>query len=374
MDTTRPGEHRSSDFRANEKAMKPVSTSRAAVFSGSGAPFELREVPLPRLNDGECLVRVACCTICGSDLHTITGRREEPTPLILGHEIVGVVEQLSSQPVFDLRGDEIQIGDRVVWAICCGCHHCRNCRCGIPQKCEQLRKFGHQSLESNWPLSGGYAEHCQLPAGTSILRIGTELPNLVASPASCVTATAAAAIRKAGPAADDRILIFGAGLMGLSAAAMLQGDQRNIVVCDPNEERRELAKQFGADDAILDVSALDEHEKFDVILEMSGQPSAVADTLERSAIGGRIVLAGSVMPSPSIEFNPETIVRRLVQIIGVHNYAPCDLVEAVDFLTARHQDFPFVNVIEKTFPLTQIQQAVEYCLAEKPIRVAVQPH
>lgn len=69
-------------------------TSLAAVFHSPGRPFELAHVPLPILEPGEAIVKVECCTICGSDLHSIAGRRNVPAPTILGHEIVGTVAQV----------------------------------------------------------------------------------------------------------------------------------------------------------------------------------------------------------------------------------------------------------------------------------------
>ncbi|HVV99707.1 MAG TPA: alcohol dehydrogenase catalytic domain-containing protein, partial [Planctomycetaceae bacterium] len=68
--------------------------SRAAVFVGQGKPLELRELPVPAPAAYEALVRIECCTICGSDLHTVSGKRTEATPTILGHEAVGTVCEL----------------------------------------------------------------------------------------------------------------------------------------------------------------------------------------------------------------------------------------------------------------------------------------
>ena len=71
-------------------------SARAAVFEQAGSPLVMREFPVPALGPGEALVRVSCCTVCGSDLHTLRGHRETPVPTVLGHEIVGVVEALAS--------------------------------------------------------------------------------------------------------------------------------------------------------------------------------------------------------------------------------------------------------------------------------------
>src|SRR5262245_26607630 len=90
-----------------------MSTCQAAVFVGSGRPLEIRTFPLPTAGAGEALVRVECCTICGSDLHTVSGARTEATPSILGHEIVGIVESIGDPPPCDLVGSPLLKGDRI---------------------------------------------------------------------------------------------------------------------------------------------------------------------------------------------------------------------------------------------------------------------
>ncbi len=89
------------------------ATCTAAVFSEVGRPLELRQFALPtELDPGEALCKVRMATICGSDLHTISGRRTEPAPLILGHEILGEVVALGNGPTTDATGAPLRVGDR----------------------------------------------------------------------------------------------------------------------------------------------------------------------------------------------------------------------------------------------------------------------
>src|SRR5262249_50781447 len=99
--------------------------ARALVFEGAGRPLRVRTFPLPRLAPGESRVRVRACTLCGSDLHTYSGRRAAPCPLVLGHEAVGTVEALApGRPSADWRGQPLRVGDRVVWSLAVGCGRC----------------------------------------------------------------------------------------------------------------------------------------------------------------------------------------------------------------------------------------------------------
>ena len=113
--------------------------SLAAVFNGPGQGFELRRLAKPALGPDQMLVRVTCCTVCGSDLHTYAGERETPLPTILGHEVIGRIEAWShSGDVHDHTGAPLRIGDRVTWSIAASCGSCFFCSHQLPQKSSPL--------------------------------------------------------------------------------------------------------------------------------------------------------------------------------------------------------------------------------------------
>ncbi len=357
-----------------------MNTSLAAFFYGPGRKFQLRKVPLPALEHGEILARILCCTICGSDLHTFAGRRKVPTPCILGHEILAEIHEVRGHKVLDLRGAPLRVGDRIVWGVVRTCQRCRLCRQGLPQKCCHGRKFGHQVDNVRWQLCGGLAEFCHLPSDTSIVKVDATLPDQVLCPSGCATATVAAALREAGPLAGRRILILGAGLLGLTAAAMAATESpASITVCDPDQERLDWAPRFGASltvawSDIRQATAKDSSAyEFDVIFEMSGQPEAVETGLSAASVGARILLVGSVLPSRDTLFNPETVVRRCLRIAGVHNYAPADLTTAIRFLEQMGQTRPFAELVAASFRLTDVEAAFRYASSERAVRVAVRP-
>ncbi|MGB1719433.1 MAG: alcohol dehydrogenase catalytic domain-containing protein, partial [Candidatus Latescibacterota bacterium] len=108
----------------------------AQVFYGPDQPLGARDVPLPSsLQAGQVLAEIALATICGSDLHTISGHRPERTPCILGHEAVGRVVALGS------GRPELRIGDRITWSIADSCGSCVACSdYELPEKCANLFK------------------------------------------------------------------------------------------------------------------------------------------------------------------------------------------------------------------------------------------
>src|SRR5262249_62070482 len=118
-------------------------------------------------------------------------------------------------PEVDHEGRPLQMGDRVVWSLAVGCGACFFCAHELPQKCAHLVKYGHAAIGEAHTLSGGLATHCHLLRGTAVYRAPEEVPDLVACPATCATATVAAALRQAGDVEGATVLIQGAGMLGL---------------------------------------------------------------------------------------------------------------------------------------------------------------
>jgi threonine 3-dehydrogenase len=359
-------------------------TCRASVFLGPGRRMEMREFPVPHPGAREALVRVECCTICGSDVHTFQGARTEPTPSILGHEVVGVVEETGDPPPEDLDGHLLRAGDRVTWSTSVSCGTCDRCRNGLPQKCRILAKYGHERAEGAYALSGGLSEYLLLRPGSATIRVASDLPAEVICPANCATATIAAVFRTAGSTVDRRVLILGAGMLGLTAAAFARSRGASAVtVCDIDPRRLSRAPDFGADSAVEWHSEANElrdrlllhagSDVFDLVLELSGSPEAVEAAFRLGDVGARVLLVGSVMNSRLAQFDPECVVRRCLSIQGVHNYGPHDLRTAVAFLERFGSVHPFAELVEFAYPLDEVNLAFERAVRSRPVRVAVRP-
>lgn len=353
----------------------------AMAWLGPGRPHETVAVPGVRLERGEVLVEVELATVCGSDVHTTEGRRSAATPLVLGHEYVGRITAINGEPRA-VDGARLQAGDRVVWSIMASCGLCDRCRRGIPQKCRSILKYGHERIADRWELNGGFATHVHLRAGTAVVKVGETLPPEVLAPASCGTATAWAAVDRADQVVDvdsTVVLITGAGLIGLTAAAIAADRGARVIVSDPDPARAALARRFGAVAAVdpTDSGSLQralaglDADEIEVAIEASGSVRAVEFALAHLAVGGVAVLVGSVFPGPSITIDPERVVRDLLTIRGVHNYTGRDLVAAVGYLRERGTDLPFAELIGERFRLTDIDRALRAAGPGGPVRVAV---
>lgn len=373
-------------------AVAPVRVSRdvpltppgiAMVWLGPGRPHEAIAVPGVTLAKGEVLVELELATVCGSDVHTVSGHRKAPTPLVLGHEYVGRVVAVLDD-VHAVDGERISVGDRVVWSIMASCLRCDRCRRGVPQKCRELLKYGHERLVARWELSGGFATHVQLRAGTAIVRVGETLPAAVLAPAACATATAWAAVDRAAHVVDldhAAVLVMGAGLIGLTATAIAARSGARVIVADPDPSRRELARQFGAA-AVIDPAQPASLERalrrvraseVDIALEASGAASAVSFAIDNIGVGGVVVLVGSVSPGRPHPLDPEHTVRNLTTIRGVHNYAPKDLAGATAFLEEHAHRYPFAQLVSSPHPLSQLDEALERAASRSEVRVAIDP-
>ncbi len=359
-------------------------TYSAAVFLGADSGFTISTESLAPVTDGEVLVAVTACSICASDLHTISGRRSCSCPAILGHEIVGRIVAIGGT-VRDWHGDPLQIGDRLTWSIAASCGGCFFCIRGIPQKCEQLAKYGHAQIDQRAPL-GGLATHCRLLKGTSLFRLPEGLSDHEAVPANCCTATSVAAIRTAGEIDDAVVLVLGAGALGLTVAEYaIYQNARQVIVADVDPSRLERVSLIQrctpllidpADDPTRIpslVTRLTEQRGVDLAVEVSGAPAAVSTALACCRTGGRIILVGSVFKTSPIELEPETIVRRMLRIEGLHNYRPEDLARALEFL----DDLPSTSIsrslVGTSFSLTDIAAAVDCASSHQHLRVAVSP-
>jgi alcohol dehydrogenase len=356
---------------------------RAVLFSGPGRPLELVRYAVPAPRGRELLVRITCCTLCRSDLHTHAGRRSEPVPSVLGHEIVGRIEAFGPEASrADGRGRHVTVGDRITWAVAVGCGRCASCTDDLPQKCERVCKYGHMATTRDRPMGGGLAGHIVLMPGTAWFQVPDQVPDHVAAPANCATATVAAVLRYAGSIAGRKVLVLGAGMLGATACAMARDAGAQLVLASDREAAcRERALSFGAmhalptgtDELTSGVAELTHGRGADVVLELAGTAQSVQAGLTLTCVGGTLVLAGTVAPVGAVMLDPEEVVRRMLTIRGVHNYHPRDLDAALAFLAGPGRAFPFASLISGEFPLEHAEQAFAHAHAHPGTRVAVMP-
>ena len=348
------------------------------IFDGADKPLRAADLPLShRLQPGEVLARIRLATICGSDLHTISGQRAEATPAILGHEAIGEVVAVG-EGRFDLKP-----GDRVTWTIADSCGHCLPCTAyGLPQKCDHLFKYGHAALDNGTGLNGCYASHVVLRPGTHIVRVPDELPDILVAPANCALATMVSAVSHL-PENCQTVVIQGAGLLGVYACALLrEAGVANVFGVDVQEARLAQFARFGglpidgrpdrypmAREAIGSAAP----RGVDAVLEVAGVSALIPEGIRLLRVGGYYGFVGMVHPHSQLELTGEQVIRKHLTLFGIHNYAPQHLDEAVSFLGRTQQRYPYEDLVSPAYPLADLREAIDVAEQGGWHRVSVQP-
>ncbi len=253
----------------------------------------------------------------------------------------------------------------------------------MPQKCENLRKYGHTCFNDHPHLTGGYSEYICLYPGTAIYKIPEGISDEIATPANCALSTVINGIESIGMYENETILIQGAGLLGLNLVALaVEAGAKKIIVTDINKSRLDMARGFGAD-LCINLQEVSQYELatvirnhtsgygVDVAHEVCGVKEAVSQAIELLRIGGRYVIAGLVTPGSEVPIDGNKLTRKNLTIKGIHNYHPRHLGVALRFLEKHSHKYPYDKLVEKVFPLSQINEAIELASTGDYIRIGI---
>jgi alcohol dehydrogenase len=265
---------------------------RAVVLAG---PEDLRveSVPDPVVQeDGDAIVRVTGSAVCGADLfpyHCLTPGFENGT--ILGHEFVGVVEEVGPAVT------RLQAGARVVNTSMTSDGSCAHCRAGRRTQCDSRALFGYSGVYPR--LEGGQAELVRVPFAERCLWV---IPDEVSDEDAVFLAdmlpTGHGAVRRGGVGIGDVVVVLGLGCVGLMATMVAAGTARKVIAVDGIPERRDLAASLGADvsepaGAADAVSAATDGLGADVVIEAAGAAAALDASLSLVRGRGTVSVVGA---------------------------------------------------------------------------------
>jgi len=306
---------------------------RAAVFEAEGLKLAIADRPTPTAGPGELVLRVGFCGICGSDLHAT-----EPSPFpldrgtVLGHEFAGTVAATGAP--------DWQVGDRAIGVPLMPCADCAprgDCRDALGILCPRGRIIG---LAASAP--GAYAEYVRLPARMA-LRVPAGLDLAHAALAEPL-AVGAHAVRKAGALLGARVLVIGAGPIGLAvtAFAALSGP-RVLAVSEPDPARRERALGLGAahgidpgQDAVAASFARAAGGPPEVVFECAGATGLLRHAIEVAGISARVVVVGVCRTEDTLL--PRVAIRKELSVQFVLGYVRDDFALVLDTLAAGRID------------------------------------
>jgi len=280
-----------------------------AVVSHGVRDFRLEEVPMPEVGEGDVLVEIHYCGICGTDVHQYHGHWELGVGQTPGHEVSGVVSEIGPGVA------RVKPGDRVALFPSIRCRVCEVCTSGRAHLCE--------NRQAAWDYSrGGFTEYTCMPE-----RVVYPLPEGLPLEWAALFEPCCGVVQahdRAGIKAGQTVAVLGAGPIGLIhlQLALLHGAAK-VFVCEPGEERRRVAEELGAA-ATIDPSAGDAVETVknlsgggvDVVIEAAGLPQTAAQCFPMVRRGGTIVQYGVCAPDARIEISPFEVMRKDLTIIG----------------------------------------------------------
>lgn len=313
--------------------MTNTRTIRGAVLNkiGAEAPFaESRPITIDELEltgpaENELLVRIEAASICHSDLSVVNGSRPRPTPMLLGHEAAGVVEELGSGVT------DIEIGQRVVLTFLPRCGECRECRTDGKLPCSAGSKTNEEGvlLDGTKHLTrdgeevkhhlgcSGFATYSVVDR-RSVVPVGADVPPSIAAVLGCAVLTGGGAVLNAanlGP--DDTIAIVGLGGVGMAALlTALAVDNKKVIAVDANPDKLTLAREWGADEAYTSAEAAEKGITADVVIEAVGHPRAFETAFGMIGFGGTLVTVGLPAPGAMSEIEPLKLTARAETVIG----------------------------------------------------------
>lgn len=363
--------------------------------------LRVEEVADPTPGSGEALIRIEACGVCPSDIRSYTGARAGTGAVALprtpGHEWAGVVVALGPEPSSDTpwlrqvevppasaqpsRGQagrptaagaesttaSIKVGDRVAadWRYVCG--RCYQCRRGVFNYCENLRRA----------VRGGFAEYGVAPI-SQLRRVPDHLSFEQASfcePLACVINGNEMTPMRLG----DDVVIVGAGPIGLMHLQLARNRGARVIVSDPLAVRLETARVLGAHD-VIDASCTDPVARLkeltggrgaDAVIVAVGAAEPIRQGLEMAAINGRVNLFAGTYPPVELPLDPNLIHYRQLLVTGSHDFTPHHFSTALKLI-----EFSIVRVaplISHRFALDDVHDAFETAAGRAGLKSMVLP-
>jgi L-iditol 2-dehydrogenase len=348
-----------------------------AAFMTDRNRVEVREADPPALDPGGAVLRVEACGICGTDARTFfNGDPRAPAPWVLGHEPVGVLEQVGPDAVLP---PGVAVGGRVFLGSILTCGTCRQCVDGHQNLCEHHLLYGYD------PFPGAYAELAAVPpiAVRNLIPLPPDLPSELATvvdPFAC----ALNGIEVLEVGLGDTVLILGAGPIGCWQAVMARDrGAAKVFLCDVNGQRLELALD-AVGGFVDDAWAAGEDNGLAGLVERTGgagadrisvaAPSKQAQqaALEMAGRRARVVyFAGLPKHDPVSPLDMNQLHYKELAILGAYGATPRQYRVTMDYLNRRRKEL--APVVTHRFPLDRIDEAFQTIRSGAGLKLVVVP-
>ena len=305
---------------------------------------EIIETPMPEPKPGEALLKVLCGGICGSDLGTYRGTFAYASyPRIPGHEFSAEIVKINGS------SDTLKEGMVVTCNPYFNCTKCYSCERGLVNCCEHNETLGAQR-------DGAFSEYVCMPLERIYDGKGLTPDVLAAIEPFCISYHG---VQRAGIKKEDKVLVVGAGTIGVLAGCAAKALGGEVYMCDVAEKKLRYAMDtFGFDGMILndspealekavgeitgqiDIRGTKNNYGFDVCIEAVGLPSTFQNCIDAAAFGGKVVLIG--VGKKNLDFNFTLIQKKELNVFGSRNALKKDFVELIDLVNAGKADLGHV--------------------------------
>jgi threonine 3-dehydrogenase len=346
-----------------------MSKTMQAVVKAKAAPgIELHEVPIPSPGPGQVLVKVQAASVCGTDLHIFNwdlwAQGRIHPPLIPGHEFAGVVAG-TGQGVTTVKE-----GDLVSAEMHVACGKCMQCRIGEAHICQHVRILGVDE-------DGAFADYAIIPE-TNIWKLSPSIPHEYGSLLDPLGNAVHAVL--SGPIAAQTVAVTGCGAIGLFSIAVAKAcGAAKVFAVEVNELRRKVAAQMGAD-VVMNPATDNVVERIkdetngtgvDVLLEMSGVPTAIRTGFAALRTGGRASLLGIPSRPFELDFAKDIIFKGAI-VLGINGRKMFETWFQMEALLATGK-LNLEPVITHRLRLSEFEQAMELLKTGEAIKVVLKP-
>ncbi len=366
-------------------------TAKVAMLTAQ-KHIEVKEYPVPALQDDDILVKIEGCGICGTDVHEWKGDPFGIIPVTLGHEGTGEIIALGKNIKKDTAGNPIKVGDKIVTSVisCGDCYICRN-QPANTNLCDKQGVFGLIQHNDANPLTGWFATHLLIrgKGSTYFVVNDLDLQERMLLELACVCVHALKRANSTGLINfNSKVLIQGLGPVGLVMTAVLRAAGVNhIIAIDGTPMRLEMAKKMGAKTVInfKEVPTLEERVKLvksvangvgaDFAFQCTGAPMAAKDIFEYIRRGGGLCEMGFFVNNGEYNVNPHfAMCNKEITLVGSWDYSADDYPTTMAFLRqAREMNIPIKELITHTYPLDKLNEAMETNVAQKGIKICYVP-
>jgi L-iditol 2-dehydrogenase len=352
------------------------ATMQAVVYRGLN-DMRVETVPVPVIEPGELLVKVATCGICGTDLKKIhTGSHSAPR--IFGHEMAGTIVQVGD------GATRFRVGERVVVHHHVPCGDCYYCRKQTPTQCTLYKKVGVTAGFE--PSGGGFAEYIRvmdwIAASRGVVRIPDGVPFEQAAFAEPVN-TVLKGVKLLNLAADDTVLVIGQGPIGLMHAVLASRTGARVLTSDLYPERHAIAAKFGLHDPIQAgtenvaerVFAETEGRGADAVILAVGGNGLIQTAMDAVRPGGKVMLFAQTQHGEAT-IDPGAVCMDEKTLLGSYSSSFQILDEVTDLIFGGYQNgFDLTQLISHRFPLEQAVEAIEVASHPKAdsMKIMIEP-